>query len=282
MTAEVLTLFRYPVKSMQGESVEVLDVNPGGIDGDRSLALLDVESGRICSAHHPLKWGALLHCRARWEDGRIVVTLPDGRQLEAGPELEEAISALTGRRVRLIREPPEAGSYEIVHPDVEGAAPSSFMERTLEAAGVRDGRVGRLNVALDAPRGALVDVAPVHVVPMPSVRALGASGGDTDLRRFRPNVVVEMEGSDYVEERLAGGTLEVGGGRLTVTIPTPRCVMTTLGQAGGVAPDTGPLRALARDNRLNLGGGGWACLGVYARTESSFQLHCGDPVRISR
>jgi uncharacterized protein YcbX len=46
---------------MQGERVEFLDMKAGGANGDRTFALLDVDSGQVASAHHPDKWAALLH-----------------------------------------------------------------------------------------------------------------------------------------------------------------------------------------------------------------------------
>src|ERR1700724_537582 len=123
-TGSVGQLFRYPVKSMQGETVEQLTIGSGGVEGDRSLALLDRESGNVVSAHHPQKWGLLLHCSARWKGepnrgGEIVVTLPDGSEERAGPHLEAVLSELLGRRVGLIREAPDGGSYEYLHPDIE-------------------------------------------------------------------------------------------------------------------------------------------------------------------
>ncbi len=278
-------LYRYPVKSMQGESVSRLDVGTGGVSGDRSLALLDLDSGRVVSAHHPQKWGSLLECRARWDGepdagGCVVVILPDGSEEPAGPGLEAKLSDLLGRRVGLIREAPEGGSYEIVHPDLEGVAPDAFIERTLAAAGVRDGRVGRLRVALDAPRGALVDVSPIHFIAGPSITALRASGEDADIRRFRPNLILDGPGDGYVEEAWNGALVSAAGVEMQVSMPTPRCVMTTLAQRG-LGPDQRPLRRLATDNRIQMGSGGWACLGSYANVQRPGVVRVGDPVLVT-
>lgn len=282
----VRALFRYPVKSMQGEPVADVDVGAGGVDGDRTYALVDEQTGRVASAHHPDKWGMLLHCRARWDglpgEGRVVVELPDGDVLAVGADLERRLGELTGRRVRLVLGAPEGGSYEIVHPDVEGTAPEEFVRYTLEAAGARDGRVGRLAVALDAAPGSLVDVSPVHVVTTSALAALQAGGGDADLRRFRPNVVVDTDGaSGYVEQSWTGATLSLGGVRLAVTMPTPRCLVPTLAQAGlGRHRET--LVTLARDNRLTVGPGRWACLGSYASVMEPGRVAVGAEVRLER
>jgi uncharacterized protein YcbX len=283
----VAALYRYPVKSMQGEQVSSLYIGPGGIAGDRAFALIEVATGRVASAHHPGKWGRLLQCRARWQGdaatgGVVVVTLPDGAEEPVGESLERRLCALLGREVRFIREAPEGGRYEIVHPDVDGAAPESFIRRTLAAAGMRDGRVGHLALGLAAPRGALVDVAPVHVITSSSLSALAAAGGDADLRRFRPNIVIRADGERYAEASLVGARLEVGAAALRVLMPTPRCVITTLAQAGGVSADKAPLALLARDNRLRIGDGKWACLGVYAGVDAAAEVAVGEAVRRHR
>jgi len=43
----VVALWRYPVKSMQGEAVNQALLSERGILGDRALALLDVETGKV-------------------------------------------------------------------------------------------------------------------------------------------------------------------------------------------------------------------------------------------
>lgn len=269
----VRALWRYPVKSMQGEAVQSVHLHPGGVEGDRALALLDLDTGRVASAHHPDVWGPLLQCQARWDGepgaGEVVVRLPDGREVSAGPRLERELGELVGRRVVLIRENPEGGSYEILHPDVDGAAPAGFLDRTLENAGVRDGRLGQLGVGLDAPRGALVDVSPLHLVTTGSLAALAEAGVDGDLRRFRPNVLLETPpAGGFDEESLVGSVVQLGEVPVRLTMPTPRCIVPTLAQAG-VEKSTAVLRTLAARNRLTMGGGDWACLGLYGHPDGS-------------
>ncbi|MDN5748712.1 MAG: MOSC N-terminal beta barrel domain-containing protein, partial [Pseudonocardia sp.] len=61
---KVLALRRYPVKSMLGEALAELTLGPGGVDGDRALALLAVDTRRVATAQHPRLWRALLPCSA--------------------------------------------------------------------------------------------------------------------------------------------------------------------------------------------------------------------------
>jgi len=46
-------LWRFPVKSMLGEELDQVDVDEGGVVGDRAFALMDVETGKVASAKHP-------------------------------------------------------------------------------------------------------------------------------------------------------------------------------------------------------------------------------------
>ncbi len=46
----VTQLWRYPVKSFQGEQVDALDLAPGGAPGDRTLAVVDPAAGKVLSA----------------------------------------------------------------------------------------------------------------------------------------------------------------------------------------------------------------------------------------
>ena len=45
ITGSVLSVLRYPVKSMMGEELTVADVTEGGLVGDRAYALIAVCSG---------------------------------------------------------------------------------------------------------------------------------------------------------------------------------------------------------------------------------------------
>lgn len=69
-------------------------------------------------------------------------------------------------------------------------------------------------------------------------------GGRFEVRRFRPNIVVQPATGDegFVEDAWAGESLAIGDEvRIRVTGPCPRCVMTTLSQ-GDLPSDPGILR----------------------------------------
>src|ERR1700722_19753140 len=86
----IAALWRYPVKSMQGEELDSAEVTERGLLGDRAYALIDVETGKVVSAKNPRKWGNLLDFRSRFVElpGRpspmpsARITTPDGATID--------------------------------------------------------------------------------------------------------------------------------------------------------------------------------------------------------
>ena len=62
----VLSLWRYPVKSMAGEELEAVEVTARGLNGDRAYALVDTATKKVGSAKSVKKFGELLKCSARF------------------------------------------------------------------------------------------------------------------------------------------------------------------------------------------------------------------------
>src|SRR5258708_39919743 len=60
----VISVWRYPVKSMLGEELKSIRVTQRGMLGDRSYALLDRETGKVASAKNPRKWPSLFKFKA--------------------------------------------------------------------------------------------------------------------------------------------------------------------------------------------------------------------------
>ena len=52
----VATLWRYPVKSMQGEELNAADITGVGLLGDRRFAVIDPATGKVAGAKNPRKW----------------------------------------------------------------------------------------------------------------------------------------------------------------------------------------------------------------------------------
>jgi len=60
----VVSLWRYPVKSMMGEELNASEVTDRGLLGDRTFALVDCVDGKVVSAKNPRKWPGLFDFRA--------------------------------------------------------------------------------------------------------------------------------------------------------------------------------------------------------------------------
>jgi hypothetical protein len=98
--------------------------------------------------------------------------------------------------------------------------------------------------------------------------------GRFEVRRFRPNIVVQLASGEkgFAENAWIGHTLAIGTAvRLNITGPCGRCVMTTLAQ-GDLSRDPGILRTAAQHNQVNVG--------VYATVVRGGTIRRGDPVRI--
>lgn len=283
-------LWRYPVKSMAGGTVETVALTGRGVVGDRGYAVVDRSDGRVASAKHPRKWAALLQAEARYVDEPVAgadlppvtVTFPDGSSIQSDePGADATLSRYTGRDVALSSRVPEKPTFEEVWPAIAGLAPAEFIAGT--ASGRTDGgeTISSIGLASAAP-GTFLDVAPLHVLTEATLAELArlSPGAGYDRRRYRPNLVLRVPGTGFVENAWVGAPLRAGGVALPVILATMRCVMTTLAQPG-LPQDRATLRGIARHNRVEIPGlGTWACAGVYAGVSGRGRVGVGDPVEL--
>ncbi len=279
----VAGLWRYPVKSMQGERLESVAAGIRGLAGDRCWAVVDVETGKVASAKRPKLWQRMLDCAAAYaqepeadgEAAPLRITLPDGCELSSDdPERDRVLSEALGRRVTLSSRAVEGASYELSARDSEG----------LDAAD--PDRLIDSRVAKYAPTGTFFDTCTLHVLTTDTLDGLAQAypEGRWDPRRFRPNVLVALddppEGA-IAESAWTGHSLELGSeARAAVGTQMPRCVMTTLAQPE-LPRDPLILRTLAQRNRQAIDGHGvYACLGVLANVSRRGTLTVGDPVAL--
>lgn len=282
----VAELWRYPVKSMQGERLDAAEVSRRGITGDRAYALVDAETGRLVSAKRPRQWGGLMHHSAQLVDPDadppvVRMTLADGTTCTTGPGAVEALSASLGRPVRMVSAAPQGSVMEEIWPEEKGESLYG------PVVGNEDGdALITVPPALGAPPGTLFDFSAIHLVTSTSLRSLAAAhpDGPVDVRRFRPNLVIDTDDAglapfpenEWVETSLrVGSSLVLEGLMLTM-----RCVMVTLSQPG-LDRDRGVLRATAAANRVDVPGvGAYPCLGLYARVTGEGPVHLGDRVAL--
>ena len=276
-------MWRYPVKSMQGERIEESVVNHRGLVGDRAFALVDEETGRLVSAKRPGPWGALMHHAASAVDAgadppRVQITLADGTSFPACRGSSAPLSRSLARPVRLVSAAPQGAGLEETWMDEKG-------ESLYGPVVGRDGDDAVIDIppALGAPPGTLFDFSAVHLVTSSSLVAVaGALPGGVDVRRFRPNLVVDTgDRPDFPENQWVGSTIRVGRDLvLEGLMLTMRCVMVTLAQAE-LEQDREVIRAVAGLNRVEVPGlGTYPCVGLYARVASPGTVRVGDEVSI--
>ena len=283
----VTALYRYPVKSMLGESLERCRIDEHGVVGDRAYALVDVETGTVASAKVPRLWGGLFGFSARCigEPDRaapppVEITFPDGSVHHSGDaDIDDALSATIGRRVRLTTTPPDGAGFEEVWPEIDGLAPEGLIAGTRVRNEETGEAVSRFDLAAMAPQPAFFDLAVLHLLTSATLDRLRelAPGATFDVRRYRPNIVLAADGEGFVENAWPGWVVAFdGGASATVSIPTMRCVMTTLAQ-GDLPRDPDTLRTIAKHNRVEIPGmGTWACAGAYADVTSPGDLALGE------
>lgn len=283
----VAELWRYPVKSMGGERIARSAVDLRGLHADRMWAVRDVELGTFTTAR---RWPVLLRCGARFAEdpaGRaagpgdvleVVVTFPDGAELSSSdPEIHARLTELIGRPARL--EPLPALSEKAAYRTPQ--ATKADLRRQFDLADddplpdfsmfpVR--RLAEL-ARYATPVGALYDVYPLLVLTRASLRAMEAQapGSRFDVRRFRPNVLLETDGDELAEFAWCGGRLRGAEVTISVDIPAIRCSIPTREQ-GDLPADPDVIRTIkAHADR---------CLGVYSTVARAGTLAEGEELAL--
>jgi len=210
---QVIEVWRYPVKSLQGETVSSAVVGANGVEGDRRFAIFDVATGLGLTARRvpELLFGSARYLGA---DG-VEITLPDGTVARD----DAALSSWLGRAVVL------RSTDEVVDRRFENV---DDFEREGESPWH----------AFDGSRGSFRDSERTAV----SIVSEGSLAG-WDRRRFRSNILVSGSG----EESLVGSRVSLGGAVLQVGKQVGRCVMVTRPQPDGIEKDLGVLRTIHRE-----------------------------------
>jgi uncharacterized protein len=265
----VVSLWRYPVKSMLGEELNSSFVTERGLIGDRTYAIVDKKTGKVASAKNPTKWGKLFDFRSVFIDQPQVVenippvrvTFPDGTHILSDQDnIDNNLSNVLRQDVRLMKASLEKPIYEEYWPDIDGLAQR---EKVTDEA---------------MPSQTFFDIAVIHLLTTSTINRMRElyPEGRFEVRRFRPNVVIESTAGekDFIENTWIGKKVTIGEDVvLKITGPCTRCVMTTLPQ-GDLPRDLGILRTTARYNQVHAG--------VYASVHKGGSIRRGHLVRIER
>jgi uncharacterized protein len=258
----VAAIRRYPVKSMLGEDLETVTLTASGLEGDRTVAVIDRQTGTVASAKHPRLWRGLLALAAQWDDGCPRIIFPDGTFITADDSAaSQLLSKFLHRDVRLSAER-HAGAT------VERPAPEDVIASGEDA----DVPYATVEIGAGTPGGTFVDFAPVHLMTSATLARAGA-----EMIRYRPNLVLDTpDGVPFAENEWTGREIVIGQVRLRVIIPTPRCAVPTLAH-GALPRRNEAVRVLLEHNRIPVPGHGTQpCLGAYAQVINPGVITAGD------
>ena len=229
-------IWRFPVKSMQGERLDAAEVELHGLRGDRAFALFDTQTGFGLTARRVPQ--LLFAAAAYRDDGKVTITLPDGTTAED----DHALTDWLGRPVTL-RAAAEPGDRVFENPaDFE-----------------HDARWEPFN----GSTGAFHDSGQANV----SLLSLASIAG-WPRRRFRANIIVDGVG----EDALVGSRVRLGDAELDIHERIQRCVMVTRPQPdgidGSITKDLDVLRRIHRERD--------SCLAIGATVATPGSFAIGD------
>jgi len=261
MPATVAALWRYPVKSMQGVATDALTLGTRGVQGDRRFALVDSLTDRTLSAK--TQADLLQATASETQDGSVLVTLPDESTIRADDiAVDDVLSAWIGRRVSLAEA--DTSDEPLTYDERSRAYEMTFDPEHDDAE----------QVPIPSPAGTFLDLAAVHVLTTGSIaRCREARPGTTwDVRRFRPNVLVDLDTDGFPEDAWVGHRVRLGAAVIAVDQRTVRCAMPVRAQPGGLARDVEVFRTMnsLHDNHL----------GVYCSVVEPGLVRAGDPVEL--
>jgi uncharacterized protein YcbX len=246
----VVALWRFPVKSMQGEACDELNFGQHGVANDRDFGVYDVDARTIISAKRE---GRLLEAAARMVSDEVVVTLPGGQELDPGDVLDECLTRWLGRPVRLV----DAAKHGVA---------------TFESQNDFE-RDDSASESWEGVKGKFVDDSPLHVLTTSDLERLAVERSDLqwDVRRFRPNVVIDAA-SGTLDAAEPGQRLRLGDVEIEIQNDCKRCVMTTRPQPGNLERQLDILRHVSK-NHDNV-------VGLRASVIRAGVVHVGDVVQL--
>ena len=253
------SLWRYPVKSMRGETLEESFLGFSGVYGDRGYAFRNSAARR-----------GFPYLNANVQQ-RMLLYRPQFRHPERAarpPNLAEASAIAPG--VTPANAEPSDLMLDVVTPS--GAVVAVDDPALIEMLG--EGLRGENRLTLVRSDRALTDCRPVSLVSLQTVGRIGDElGRPVDKRRFRSNVYLDLASGDgFAEDGLVGRRLRLGPSALVWVLERdPRCKLISLDPETG-EHDPEVLRKVAQAHE--------AFAGVYCAVLVEGVVSVGDAVEV--
>jgi uncharacterized protein YcbX len=260
---KVHSLWIYPVKSLSGIPVQAFELDEFGPVHDRRWMIIDEDRHFLTQRTSP----GLARISIRIDNDRVEICIPGEGTFTLNPT-DETVRALVWRDWVQARVG-EAAANEAL---------SRFCGKSLRFVYMPETSFRRVDAARvqDLRRVSFADGFPLLITSLASLDELnGRLESSVEMRRFRPNVVVEGA-EPWSEDSWRGITL--GDVRLSLVKPCFRCVMTTVDPDTGVKdPATQPLKTLAGYRRTE----GGVVFGTNAIHETSGRIAVGHTVTVN-
>lgn len=285
MTYSLANIYRYPIKSMGGSELSRTHLTEQGIPGDRCWTLKDEQRGGIKGGK---RFPELMDMHATLAaepspttpSPEAVIRLANGVELRtSNTNINDQLTQAVGSPVTLW---PLVPADQLAHylrtPAPEGvdqeAALRQVFARTDEEPLPDLSAFPEALFTYESPPGTYFDAFPLLIMSTSALASMSNHRPESqfDIRRFRPNLLVNTPLDGFVENNWIGQKARIGDAVLQIELPCPRCVMTTHGFAD-LPKDPGVMRALVQANNGNLG--------VYATVVEPGEIKPGDELTLT-
>ena len=260
-------LYRYPLKSGQGESLQQITLDKLGLDGDRRWMLVDEASGRFLTQRAVARMSQLSALYN--ERGGLTLSAPGHSAIDvAVPGADAELRGVTIWRDTL--RVPDAGAEAAAWVSDFVGKPTRLVQVPLERARTTEAGYGK-----DDDQVAFADGFPLLLIGQASLEDLSQRvGRPLEMLRFRPNLVIEGS-SAYAED--GWKRVRIGDIEFRLVKPCARCILTTIDpQTGERSADREPLATLQQYRAEEDG----AMFGQNLVNDSNGRLEVGMPVTV--
>jgi uncharacterized protein YcbX len=228
-------VYRFPLKSAQGQSLARAQLDVLGLSGDRRWMIVDGGNGRFLTQRILPQ---LTQLKAQWLDAQHLLLSTAGRSdlLVALPTAEAELRTVTVWSDSL--QVPDAGDAAALWLSEWLGRPCRLVQVPAERARQVDQTYAKVGDSVG-----FADGFPLLLIGQASLDDLSARvGRPLEMLRFRPNLVVS--GSEpYAEDRWR--RIRIGGLEFRLVKGCSRCIMTTLDPVTGErSADREPLATL--------------------------------------